>query len=176
MKPTRGNGARPAMSVRQTLSLFKEQTLQQLRVNMKTQAVWPREVYPGYSTVNENRRLRGQWYSTGEGEKSFRASIKNPDDLSEMVMTFEMNDYLRYTDIGVGRGTKAEDVDRDAKASYRRRYTISWDRSRGRSHRPHLMMEFRHLERRLANYALDWYGEELSFGPFLALPDEVQMF
>ena len=44
MKPTRGNGARPAMSVRQTLSLFKEQTLQQLRVNMKTQAVWPREV------------------------------------------------------------------------------------------------------------------------------------
>lgn len=164
------------MSVRQTLSLFKEQTLQQLRVNMKTQAVWPREVYRGYSTVNENRRLRGQWYSTGEGEQSFRGSIQNPDDLSEMVMTFEMADYLRYTDIGVGRGTHAEDVERDAKASYKRRYTRSWDRSKGRSHRPHLMMEFRHLERRLANYALDWYGEELQFGPFLALPDETRMF
>lgn len=176
MKPTRGNGARPAMTVRDTLNLFKEQTLQQLRVNMKTQAVWPREVYRGYATVNENRRLRNQWFSTGEGAKSFKASVKNPDDLSEMVMTFEMNDYLRYTDIGVGRGTHAEDVDRDAKASYRRRYTTSWDRSRGKSHRPHLMMEFRHLERRLANFALDWYGEELSFGPFLALPDETPMF
>lgn len=52
MKPTRGNGARPAMSVRQTLSLFKEQTLQQLRVNMKTQAVWPREVYPGDGIIS----------------------------------------------------------------------------------------------------------------------------
>lgn len=173
---TRGNGANPAMSVRQTLSLFKEQTLQQLRVNMQTQAVWPREVYPGFSTVNENRRLRGQWFSTGKGEKSFRGDIKSPDDLSEMVMTFWMNDYLRYTDLGVGRGTKAEDVDRDTKASYKRRYTAAWDRATGRSHRPHLMMEFRHLERRLANYALDWYGEELTFGPFKALPEEIPMF
>lgn len=176
MKQTRGNGAQPAMSVRQTLSLFKEQTLQMLRVNMQTQAVWPHEVYRGYSTVNENRRLRGQWYSTGKGEHSFRGSIKAPDDISEMVMTFEMASYLRYADLGVGRGTKAEDVERDAKASYKRRYTHAWNRSRGLSHRPFLFMEFRHLARRLTNYALDWYGEELAFGPFLALPDEVQMF
>jgi hypothetical protein len=38
------------------------------------------------------------------------------------------------------------------------------------------MMEYRHLARRLANYALDWYGEELIFGPFKALPEEIPMF
>jgi hypothetical protein len=163
------------MSVRQTLELFMNQTLQNLRVNMNTQAVWPREVYAGYSTINENRRLRGQWYSTGNAAKSFQAFIQNPDDLEDMVMTFTQPDYLRYVDLGVGQGTHAEDVDRDAKASYKRRYTTSWNRRKGKSHRP-IMMEYRHLARRLANYALDWYGEELTFGPFKALPEEVPMF
>jgi hypothetical protein len=38
------------------------------------------------------------------------------------------------------------------------------------------MMEYRHLARRLSNFALDWYGEELTFGPFKALPEEIPMF
>lgn len=176
MNQTRGNGAKPAMSVRQTLELFMNQTLQNLRVNMNTQAVWPREVYRGYSTVNENRRLRGQWYSTGHAAQSFQAYIQNPDELDEMVMTFTQPEYLRYVDLGVGKGTHAEDVDRDTKASYKRRYTPSWNRKKGKSHRPHLMMEYRHLARRLSNFALDWYGEELTFGPFKALPEEIPMF
>ncbi len=175
-KQTIGNGAKPAMSVKQTLELFMNQTLMNLRVNMNTQAVWPREVYQGYATVNENRRLRDQWYSTGNAARSFQAYIQNPDDLEDMVMTFTQPDYLRYVDLGVGRGTKAEDVDRDAKANYKRRYTTSWNRRRGKSHRPMMMMEYRHLARRLANFALDWYGEELTFGPFKALPEEIQMF
>lgn len=157
-------------------SHFKVQTLQQLQTNMITQTVWPTEVYHGYRAINEYHRAHGGWYSTGEGAKSFEGSVSGNDKVGELEMHFWFNDYLRYADLGVGKGVTAEDVLRSRKANYKRRYTARWARSHGRSHRPFgTRMEFNHLATRLTNYALDFYGYEGQFRVLESLPEEIDI-
>ena len=72
----------------------------------------------------------------------------------------EFNDYMRFVDMGVGQGTSYEDVDNARKARYQTRYISKWDRKSGKSQRPAIMMELRHLQQRIANYLVDFYGYE----------------
>lgn len=170
---------RPAMSVSKTMSLFKEQTLMDLQVAMKTQRIWPTPPYAQYPSVNAWRRAHGMSYSTGEAANSFRATITNPDDMERVEFRFSQMEYLRYVDLGVGRGVKAEDVDRTKDAYYSRRYVTSWRRKAGdnasKSHRPAFLMSYRHLATRLGNFGQSWYGEEMVFHVLEALPKEVEV-
>ena len=75
-------------------------------------------------------------------------------------MAFEFNDYMRFVDMGVGQGTSYEDVESGKKARFQTRYISKWDRKSGKSQRPAIMMELRHLQQRIANYLVDFYGYE----------------
>ena len=137
---------------------FVTQTENQMRWNMQTQKVWPTEVYPGYAQINANRKAKGQWYSTGEGEKSIRAKLVSADSVGDLTIKISFLDHLRFADMGVGMGTKWEDVETAKKVNYRNRYIRKWERPQGKSHRPALMPEVRHLGTRIRNYLADFYG------------------
>lgn len=144
------------------LQEFVNDALYQLQANMATQAIWPMEVYHNYSEVNESRKARHRWYSTGEGARSFNGRVLSADRKGgNVALEFSFNDYLRYADLGVGQGTSAKDVERGKKANYARRYTRSWNRRVGHSQRPAIAMEFRHVQSRMTGYLQDFYGMEV---------------
>ncbi len=138
--------------------MFAEQTEEQLRINLMTQRIWPYEVYPGYAKKNAERAAKGWSHSTGEGAKSFNVYVQNANPY-EMTLIAEYNDYMKYVDIGVGAWGHAEDIDRSKKAKYERRYN-KWDTRKRKTHRPAIMMELRHVLRRMRDYAVDFYGYE----------------
>lgn len=140
--------------------LFFQQTINQLEVNTMTQRIYPKEVYNGYSVVNQKRKEMGMWYSTGEGVNSFAGKIVEAGQNGRVTMAFEFNDYMRFAEMGVGMGTKYEDVESGKKAYYTRRYISKWNRKSGRSQRPAIMMELRHLQSRIRDYLVDFYGYE----------------
>ena len=158
-----GNEGRNLFPMRYIADLFKQQTLQQLQINMMTQRIWPYEVYPGYRVVNERRKTLGGWVSTGEGIKSFEGSVIEADEDTGMVtMAFRFNDYMQYVDIGVGAWGKAEDIERNRKVRYRNRYA-NWVPSGGKTHRPAIQPELNHLLTRLEDYVQDFYGKKYEF-------------
>jgi len=53
-----GNEGRDLFPMRYIADLFKQQTLQQLQINMMTQRIWPYEVYPGYRASHPPPALR----------------------------------------------------------------------------------------------------------------------
>lgn len=149
----------PMYPIGSVISDFHKQCLAQLHVNFATQKIWPYEVYPGYRQINEIRKKRDEWYSTGEGIKSLDGSIVHADN-ARVVLEYRFNDYLQYVDIGVGQGVHAEDVERGRNVRFRSRYVSRWDRGRGQGHRPALMAEMRHLQRRIRDYLVDFWGLE----------------
>ena len=154
----------PMLPLRYVANMFKEQTLDAIENNLMTQKIWPTEVYPGYSITNRRRQQQGEWYSTGQGARSFEGNVVEADeDTGRVTLSFRYNDYMDFVDIGVGSGRKAEDVERQRKANYRRRYINKWIPGAGVSHRPAISMEFRHLASRLQSYCYDFYGNELEY-------------
>ncbi len=149
----------PKTSVNKALRLFADDLLRALMGNMVTQHVWPVEVYPGYAKINQERKRLGRWHSTGSGFTSFETSVLPTPGNEGIAIRF--NDYLRYVDMGVGKGTRWSDVQADKKARYKNRYVSFWNRADGQSHRPAIMMEMRHLEQRLIRYFADFYGREI---------------
>lgn len=150
--------AEPLFPINQVIRHYLQQTMQAFEINAMTQAVYPNEVYPGYTEVNAARRAAGRWYSTGDGEKSFRGRIVSCNENGDITLAFGFLDYMRYAELGVGAGEKAGSVDRARKANFGRRYVSVWDRSQGRSHRPFIMMEIRHLQTRIEKYMQNYYG------------------
>lgn len=148
----------PTRPVNEMLKIFAQQTKEDLLVNMMTQRIWPYEVYPGYREVNEKRRREGLWYSTGRAAKTFDAWVEN-DDPYHMTIVAEMMDYMQYVDIGVGIWSDNAGIDRSKKGNYAVRYN-KWDVGGGRTHRPAIMMQLRHLQTRMRQYAVDFYGYE----------------
>lgn len=149
----------PIFPAHMVISDFHKQTLLQLQANFATQKIWPYEVYPGYRQINEIRKDRGEWYSTGEGIRSISGSIVNASERS-VTLEYRFNEYLQYVDIGVGGRTKAADVERGKNVRYRSRYINQWNRAAGSSHRPAIMAELRHLQTRLRDYLVDFWGHE----------------
>jgi len=148
----------PAFSIQDTARWYLKDTLTQLFINTKTQCIYPTEIYKGFSAINDARGARGQWHAEGEGAKSFRGSIVSATD-SDWTYEFTYNDYMRFVDMGVGLGTKYNDVDSNRKARYNARYVKKWQRyGAGHSQRPAIMMELRHLQSRMQNYLVDFYG------------------
>ena len=159
-----GRDGKALLPLRYVTNMFKEQTLKQLKANMQTQRVWPYEIYPGFHTVNEYRRQRGEWYANGEGVRSFEGEIYEADENTGMVtMGFRFNDYMQYVDIGVGAGRKAEDVDRAKNVNFKQRYINKWQPRAGKTHRPGIRPELNHLLTRLEGYVQMYYDAKLDF-------------
>lgn len=140
---------------------FVEQTENQMRWNMKTQQIFPFEVYPGYKEINEARHQadpKNAWYSTGAGYKSIRGQLVSATEVGNVTIRISFLDHLRFADMGVGAGTKWTDVETAKKLNYKNRYISRWERPAGSSHRPALMPEVRHLATRVQNYLADFYG------------------
>ena len=150
----------PMFPFNRVAARFFQQTINQLEVNTMTQCIYPKEVYNGYAVVNQKRKEMGQSYSTGEGVKSFAGRIVEAGEGGKVTMVFQFNDYMRFVDMGVGQGTTYEDVESGKKARFQTRYISKWDRKSGKSQRPAIMMELRHLQQRIANYLVDFYGYE----------------
>ena len=148
---------KPMRPMNEMLRIFAQQAEEtMLANNLRVQRIWPTEVYPGWAAENERRRLHGQSYSTGEGEKSFKFVVTNSQPFeAEIEMSFLS--YMRYVDLGVGAGVNVEDVDRAKKAHFKRRYD-RWIGHQKRVSRPHALMEARHVLRRMRDYAVDFYG------------------
>lgn len=153
----------PIEPLHKAISRFHEATLMQVQANLVTQTVFPTEVYPGYRIINESRKAHGSWYSTGEGARSFTGRVVKAGEIGDVVLQYQFNDYLKYAELGVGKDRPVEKVDRSKKANYRRRYVNKWVPRSGRTHRPAIMMELRHLGTRLERYATDFYGYEAQF-------------
>ncbi len=158
-----GRDGKALLPLKYVANLFKEQTLDQLEINMMTQFVWPRAVYSAYPEVNEYRRQHKMWYSTGLGAKSFEGVVYEADENTGVVsMGFRFADYLQYVDIGVGIWGKADDIDRSRKVRFKSRYT-SWAPSKGKSHRPFIRPEILHTLTRLENFVQTYYDAKLDF-------------
>ena len=131
---------RPRRPVNEVLKMFAEQTKEDFTINFMTQRIWPYEVYPGYAEVNKRREKEGRWFSTGKGIESFDVWVENAD-------------------LGAGIWGDAQDIQRNKKADHVIRYN-KWNVGRKRTHRPAIMMQLRHLQTRMRNYASDFYGYE----------------
>lgn len=159
----KGMEGKALMPLRYVAQTFLDQTIDQLMRNMQTQHVFPYEIYPGFAAINAMRKAHGGWAATGEGAKSFEGTLISADEQTGFVtMAIRHNDYMQYVDIGVGAGRKAEDVERSKKVKYKQRYT-KWDPSGGKSHRPGIMPEIRHLATRLSDYTADFYGNKFEY-------------
>lgn len=150
---------------------YLDWNIQDIKKNMLTQCVYPAEVYTGYRKVNEMRKRRGMWYSTGEGRESFSGRVYEADDArGQFTIGIQFNDYLRYVDLGVGLTGSPRDpaahitvdkVQRGKPMDWRSRYIRGkWNRRKGKSHRPAIMRTIRRLCTRYENYMADFYGEQ----------------
>lgn len=168
--------SRKMFPLKYVADMFLDQTISQIQRNLEMQHVWPTEIYPNFHSINEIRRHRaaeaeargkkGPWYSTGQGAKSFEGSVVEADENTGIVtMSFRFNDYMQYVDIGVGAGRKADDVERSRKVRYKNRYT-QWYPGSGKSHRPAIMPELRHLATRLEDYCESFYGRKFEFDAY----------
>lgn len=152
--------ANPIFPLNRVIRRFVSQATTQLEINFMKQRIWPTEVYSGYAVVNEKRKEMGAWHSTGAGASSFHGVVNHADQAGNVEVTFSFLEYLKFVDMGVGQGTSKEDVDSSRKAYFTRRYITSWNRKRGQSQRPAIMMEMRHLQKRIADHLTDYYGYE----------------
>lgn len=150
---------KPMRPMNEMLRIFAQQAEEtMLANNLRVQRIWPTEVYPGWAAENAERERRGQSHSTGEGERSFKFVVTNDSPFeAEIEMTFLS--YMRYVDLGVGKGVPVEDVERAKKAHFKRRYD-KWIGHVKRVSRPHALMEARHVLRRMRDFAVDFYGYE----------------
>lgn len=158
--------SRKMFPLKYVADMFLDQTISQIKRNLETQHVWPTEIYQNFHSINEIRKRRHQWYATGEGIKSFEGSIVTADENTGIVtMSFRFNDYMQYVDIGVGAGRKSDDVERAKKVRYASRYT-KWFAGNGKTHRPAIMPELRHLATRLEDYCESFYGRKFEFDAY----------
>jgi len=149
---------KPMFPLNRVVKDFFTQTLRQINVNLMTQRIFPYEVYPGYTAKNNANKRAGLPHSTGRGAKSFKGRIARSDEAGNVTLVFAYNDYMQYVDIGVGAGRSSGKVERSKNAKFRSRYVSVWEPEGGKTHRPAIMMEFRHLQTRIRDYLADFYG------------------
>ncbi len=159
-----GREGKALLPLRYVANLFKQQTITQLKANMQTQRVFPYEIYPSYSSVNEYRKDHGGRYAKGDGARSFEGTVYEADESTGVVtMGFKFNDYMQYVDIGVMQGIHSEDVNRSKNVRFKNRYINSWNPKGGSSHRPGIRPEINHALTRLENYVQRYYDAKLDF-------------
>lgn len=131
------------------LKEFAKQTRDALGTSFSVQHISP------YALEN------GEKTGTGRAFRSLDTDSSGGD--GQWVLSISFNDYLRFVDMGVGRGRKIETVERGRKARHSKRYVSRWNPLSGETHRPHLLMEMRHLQARALNYFEDYYGRSFSW-------------
>ncbi len=139
----------PPRKPNSVLAQFASETLEALGTNFSVQHISPYALESGKKT------------GTGKALRSLETSSGGNEDA--WVLRIRFNDYLRFVDMGVGRGRPIEVVERGRKARHNKRYVRRWDPAGGETHRPHLLMEGRHLQARLQNYFEDYYGQSFAF-------------
>lgn len=158
------------------LNYWAHHTLDQIYERMETQGTWPFGApgpYAGYSDINEKRRKKGRWYSTGAAAKRLYAHVYNNADGNTEKIQFFYDHYLDFVQWGVGKGRKLEDViERTTKARFNKRLA-KWgkptdmmnsderrtrvSRDHSRKSRPSILMEFRHQALRLEKDIIEKY-------------------
>lgn len=149
---------KPTRPVNEVLKRFAQDAMEAVRTNFGAQHIWPVEIYPGFAAINAQRKKRGQWYATGRGSRSFHYSVSAQEGHETISISYI--DYLRYVDMGVGKGRSYADVQNERKARHNRRYVSFWDTHSGDTHRPAIMMEMRHVQGRMQRYFEDYIGRE----------------
>lgn len=142
------------------LRKFAREAVQQVQTDFKTQHIWPTEIYPGFAKVNAERKRKGQWHATGQGVKSFQYEVMSAMSGNETIR-IEYLSHLRFADMGIAGPETLDNVRRDRKSRYQKRYVTIWDARDGESHRPAIMRNMRRLEARMQNYLEDFYGQEV---------------
>ena len=142
------------------LRLVAHDTLAAIFKNFKTQGIFPYEAYPGYLEKNSQAR-NGSWRSTGAGFDSFYFQLNHAlqgHDVSvrEATLEFFFDYYLKFVDMGVGRGRPINRVNRTLAADRDMRY-MEWNAQRGSTQRPAIMMEFRYQTDRIQRYFAQAY-------------------
>lgn len=163
-----------AIPIDRKLELMAQDTLEALQRNFKIQKIFPYEVYPGYLAKNAKARL-GSWKSTGAALDSFYFQVKDAM-IDNARIDFFYNYYMNFVDIGVGAGRPGESVKRSAPYHHMSRYT-NWNPKAGKTHRPAVSSEFRHLRRRMTRYFMNEYTYQANIMIINALgvyPDESQ--
>lgn len=158
----------PFAPLKDVAGIYLKQALLDIQLNFQKQRIYPTEIYRGYEKVNQYRREHGQWWSRGDGAKSFEGTVYQAnEETGELTVGIRYNDYLKFVDIGVGltgnphdpeAHITADKVDRARKAKYNTRYIRKWDRREGKSHRPAIMRTIRRLKTRYENHLADYYG------------------
>lgn len=153
---------KPQWPLNKALRHFIDDAEEAFQPNMDTQKVWPNEVYPGYAKKNAHRKAKGWHHSTGLGYRSMTARVLEANPKGNIMIGFSHPRYMMYPDLGVGKGRHIDDVNSDSKANYKRRFVKKWSPQTGDTQRPFLMMEIRHVEKRLGGYMEDYYGESIA--------------
>lgn len=158
------------MPVSRKMQYLAHDTLENIARNFETQGIFPSgEAWKGWFAENARNKY-GRWHSTGAGIDSFRfqlddalAGVTDPT-AKDVTMSFFFNYYLKFVDMGVERGRSIESVARTRPANHNVRYSqwgmprYKWDKSvysaprEHLTHRPAIMMEFRHTARRMQMY------------------------
>ena len=191
----------PLEEVKAAWMNWSENMMLQLRNNYESQKIfplgWPGP-YPGYQYQNAKKRQSGKstaWVSTGESFRQIYAQVYRGASGNPEIIQFFFRYYLMFADMGVGKGTKYEQVDNAAKAHWGRLYkkwgNTNYDgrkmkrskvestktpvKQRARRSRPHLMMEFRHQLMRLELIVTEYYsrmGEEGIYRALMGMEEE----
>ncbi len=151
---------KPRRPINVVLRSFARQAVKQLKDDFRIQHIYPYEIYPGFKRVNEYREKHGGWYATGKGIKSFQFDVISAANGNETIK-IEYLAHLFLSNMGVVPGTTLEDVHRERKARYNKRYVAIWDNRGGETHRPSIMREARFLQHRMINYLQDFYAREV---------------
>lgn len=150
------------------LHYWAEHTLQQIRMRMHTQRVWPYGLpgpYNEYQYINAKKKgKKGAWVSTGAAAKEMYAVVYNAASGDTKRVSFFFEHYLNMVDMGVGKGRKISDVtERGTKAHWntlfakwgglthgrRKNQARNDNEPSARRARPMMMMEIRHQAYRL---------------------------
>lgn len=133
------------------------ETIEAIQRNFATQGIFPKgEAYAGW--FEKNAQAHGsEWKSTGAGADSLYFHIQQVGQQFDVgvrnwAIEFIYNYYLKFVEMGVGKGRPWSKVKHIANATRDSRYMESWNPSEGSTHRPAIMMEFRHQSGRLRMY------------------------
>lgn len=140
---------RKPISARQKMEMIIHDTLIAIENNFETQRIFPYEVYPGYTQINQEAGTNS-WKSTGKGMKSFRGVVV-ADKVTNSRIDFFYDRHLDFIDMGVGKGRPIKDVERRLSADHKIRY-MEWNAKEGSTQRPAIAIEFRHQTKRMRDY------------------------
>ena len=92
----------PFAPLKDVAGIYLKQALLDIQLNFQKQRIYPTEVYRGYEKVNQYRREHGQWWSRGDGAKSFEGTVYQAnEETGELTVGIRYNDYRKFVNIGV---------------------------------------------------------------------------